>query len=1251
MIKLILKESEAMKNTSNILKFAAFAAIVSVAFSCVREEIEAPAPSGEKFTLEVSLEPQLKTTLDASDGSGERKVYWSNGDQIAVNGSASEALENLPDNTQSTIFTFSDVLSTPYNVLYPASAYVDATHINLPAKQEYKSGSFADEMSPMAGYSVDGSSLSLKHLCAVLHISVKRSAEATADPDNIVAVRFKGKAGEQVCGSFAIDYSTATLTGNSTDEADKEVRVVKSLATSPSTAVEYYLVVPAGTYADGFEVIVQDVNNDIMKKSKNTSVTLEAGKVYNMSEFAFAPSGDYTGIEIDSAEKLINFATRYNSKEFNDLGSNLVATITKNIVFDSTTSDAFNATGGIGLKNGVGSGTEDYYFEGTFNGGNHTISGLGATVPLFVATGSDGLVKDLTVDSACSFTFTHPNTAEAMFASVVGYHKGILDNVKVAADINLEAVADVTKMTTLGGLTGRTTTGKLQNGCEYSGLISTPAGFTTTGKLIIGGLVGRFSNAGSVTGCNFKGAISNAAHVTSTDKGNPYLIIGGVVGHMDGGSTVTSSTSTADHEAVASAHASLSAVIVNKTTVAYHSAVGGIVGEVVKGTVSNCTNAATIGNSIFRGGDATGRYIKSGGIVGTNRADGVITGCTNNGSVIHRSNPRIQTLGGIAGYNAGSITACTNNAPVQHMASGQSIPAARNVNLGGVIGENYVDNKVSDVHNTADIEISSMEEVDSAEERMGGVIGYNEGIVIGGASKDITNSGRVYHSPNFSIQFAGYYLGGIVGYTKAAIKNAKNIGRPYFRWQNNTLGAKNVHLGGIVGKAAGAESTIENCDNVVDAGVSNSAQVYLYLPGTAGHNTNYVGGIVGLTEATNPVKNCINGGEVRTAAGASTVPVTGIMMGGIIGKMTGSGSVDNADNSGRVRINLIAVAEAEESHHGNYLGGIIGHVTSSSEVTVIGCDNSGNVDISNNKGSVQDLIVSGIVGKMDAAGTISNCNNNGGAINLSITAAAVTMKELYIAGILGKSEQSVTISGCTNTGAISGGNSSSAAGNSLYMGGIAAYMKGVSKILDCSNTGTTASTHSGNNDTIGQTALTGGIAGYVEGTNDNPIEIGGTSGCTVNTSAALSATRGWIGGVAAYAKYAQISKCTVESIIGCAARGAGGIVGKAEYCTISSSSYKGDQIKANQIQAATGEGGIVGNLDNSTIDGCSCYATKFYNNNSQPFGCIVGISNSNNTIQNCHYKASVEGPTTGTAATAQVAGSGTFSGSGNAADL
>lgn len=1233
-------------------------AALALMAGCAKESLESQNElSGEKFYLTVGLPSDSKTHMGDSEA-GARPVYWSNGDQIAVNGVASDELSGLADDVTSTQFSFGAVLNTPYNVLYPASIYEDATQVTLPAVQTYRAGGFAEGMNPMAGYTADGSNIQLSHLCAVVKISVLRAA-TDADEDNIACVRFKGRNDEQVSGSFTIDYQNATLEGASSAAVDKEVRVVKNQGTSTDTAVEYYLVVPAGEYSNGFDVIVQDVNGHIMTKSKSSSKTLEAGHLYNMPEFVFVPTGTELGVEISNAQELIEFAEAYNSNEYAELGNSLVATLKENITFDESTSGLFNSTGGIGTADDGLGGTN--YFNGIFNGDGKTISGLEATIPLFAYTGSNGNVTSLTLDNTCSFNFTHSDEAEGMFGSIVGYHKGTLDNVKAAANVSLAEKASVTEMTSLGGLVGYANGGVIQNNCEYSGLISTPEGFTTTGKLIIGGLAGRIkSSSSNITGSYFKGAISNAAQVTSSDKGNPYLIIGGIVGFLDGGATVSSTNATADHEAVASAHASLSAVIVNKTTVAYHSAVGGIVGVLKNGTVSSCTNAATIACSIFRGGDATGRYMRTGGIVGMNDDSGTITGCTNNGEVTHRSNPRLQAIGGIVGHNSGTVSGCTNNAAVNHKTTGLSTAAGRVVSLGGVIGENYADNKISDVHNTENLEIESMENSTSSEERMGGVIGYNEGTVTGGTTKDITNSGAVYSSGTYSNQFLGYYVGGIVGRTKAAVKYAKNTGRAYFRW-NQTINVSKIHVGGIAGMAEGTSSSIENCENTVDAdlnstffeGQSYSAQVYLYLPGNASYSDCYVGGIAGLSEATDPVKDCTNGGEVRTAAGKSTTPVTGIMMGGVIGKMTGSGTVDNGDNSGRVRINFIACEASTDSHSGNYLGGIVGYVINESDVSVTGCDNSGNVDVSNNKGLIHDLIVSGVVGRMDAPGTITNCNNNGGAINMAITAAAVDMYDLYVGGILGKSEQDVSISGCSNTGAISGGNSSSAAGMSFYVGGIAAYLKGASKILNCSNTGSTVTTHAGNTDTIGSTCLTGGIAGFVEGTSEYPIEIGGTSGCTVNTSNALNASRGWIAGIAAYAKYATISKCNVTNSIDAACRGAGGIVGKAEYCTISSSRFNGEKIKANQIRAANGEGGIAAYADNTTIDGCYCYATQFLNNLSQPFGGIVGKSNSNNTISNCHYKATVTGPlTTTTGVTATIVASGTYTdGGGNAADL
>lgn len=1236
--------------------FSMLAAAVLLA-SCAKESLtEKPEVSTGKTVLTVGLPNEGKTYMsDAVEG--VRTVYWSNGDQIAANGVASVALSGLEPGETSATFTFEGLLNTPYFLAYPASIWNDAMHVTLPAIQSYKSGNVADGMLPMAGYSEDGSSATINHLCAILQIKIKRETAAhaeersgTVDEDNIIAVRFKGKNIEKVNGTFSIDYTEdpitlATATGSTSEQ---EVRVVKSQATSTSTAIEYYLVVPARTYEKGFDIIVQDVNGHIMTKSKASSWTGEAGKLYKMPEFEFVPTATEIGVEINSAETLIQFATAYNNNEYAELGSSLVATVTADITFDATTSAQFNETGGIGTADNGHDDTN--YFNGIFDGGDHTISDLQATVPLFAYTGTNGDVKNLTLNDDCSFTFTHKNDAEGMFGAIVGYHKGTIDNVKVAADVSLANKTGVTNMTSLGGLVGYANGGVIQNGSEYSGLISTPDGFESTKKLIIGGLAGRIKTSSSnITGSYFKGAISNAAEITSTDTANPYLIIGGVVGFVDGGASVSSSNSTADHADEASAYSGFNGKIVNKTTVAYNSAVGGIVGELNNGIVSSCTNAATIACSVYRTDDNC-FYMKSGGIVGKVNATGTVTGCTNNGTVQHRSNPKNQDLGGIAGYNAGTISNCTNNAAVNQMTTGQSARAGRYVYLGGVIGENIANNKVSDVHNTADLQISSMEDDEHSLECIGGVIGYNKGIVVGGASKDITNSGLVYHSPTFTQQFQGYNLGGIVGLTEAAVKNAKNSGRTYFRWNGSpTLGASKVYLGGIAGRASGASSTIENCENVVDAGVENSAQVYLYLPANISYSGNYIGGIVGLTDATNPVKDCTNGGEVRTAAGNSTVPVTDIKMGGIIGKMTGSGTVDNADNSGRVRINF---AVAEDGHSGNYLGGIIGYITNESAVTVTGCDNSGQVDITNGAGLVQDHIASGVVGRMDAPGSITNCKNNGGAIQMLITANSVGPRDLYAAGVLGYSDSDVTISGCSNSGAISGGNGTRVDGKAYYTGGIVAYLKGSSKILNCSNTGSTVSTHAGNNDTIGSTTLTGGIAGYIEGTNEAQIEIGGTTGCTVNTSSVLNATRGWIAGVAAYAKYAQISNCTVENDIDAAARGAGGIVGKAEYCTISSSSFNGDKVKANQIQASTGLGGIVGNMDNSLIDGCYCYATKFYNSNSQPFGGVVGKSNSNNTIQNCHYKSAVEGPKAGTAATATIVGSGSYTdGGGNAADL
>ena len=606
-------------------------------------------------------------------------------------------------------------------------------------------------------------------------------------------------------------------------------------------------------------------------------------------------------IHISTAAQLIEFATNYNSGTYAPVIDKLTATLDADIAFDAESSAAF-----------PGIGSYANAFKASFDGANHTISGFVGTAPMFPFIASGATVKNIVLDNTCSFTATHPNTETFQFGPVVGYLDGTLNNVKVAADVTLAAVAGVLHRTVVGGIAGIVYAGEMEN-CEYSGLITAPEGFTvltpaddeTERKVIIGGLAGLVEGSGKIDQSAFKGAIKNSALVEAEDVSNrylketPYLIIGGVAGYLSGSGSITSTSATADHAAIQSAHTGETSVgqIVNMTTIAFHSVVGGIVGENKSGTISQCTNAATIFNTIFKTGADISRYMKSGGIVGKNDAEGVVTGCTNNGTVQHRSNPKLQDLGGIAGYNAGTISACTNNAAVNHMTSGVGTKSGRVIALGGVIGENVAGAKVSDIHNTANIEISSVEDGTASDVRLGGVIGLNQAEIDGGASKNITNTGRVYFSPNLTSQILGYEIGGIAGQSEASVKNAKNSGYVYFRWNSDTNVASLVYLGGIVGKMAG-NGTISGCVN--EGGENNAGEVYLYVKkGTAKHTAIYAGGILGYSTSNVAIEDCNNSGYVH-GGNATKVNGTTCFVGGMAAYLAGASSVSGCTNTGKL---------------------------------------------------------------------------------------------------------------------------------------------------------------------------------------------------------------------------------------------------------------------------------------------------------------------------------------------------------------
>ncbi len=245
------------------------------------------------------------------------------------------------------------------------------------------------------------------------------------------------------------------------------------------------------------------------------------------------------------------------------------------------------------------------YFQGTFDGNNHTISGLYINQEcedyqapinndadyrgLFGV--SSGTIKNLNVRGTV--------TGKEYVGGIVAFNSGTLNNCR-------SFVSVIGDDEGTGGVVGENNHGTIEN-CHNFGDV------TGRHKYWHGGVVG-YSSCGTITNCSNSGTIT----------GN---YVGGIVG-VSNDSNITN------------CH--------NIGTVT-GSQVGGIVGRTSKTNVMNCYNTGSIsGNQV-------------GGIVSTNMGN-TIENCYNTGSV--SGSGEYDRAGGIAASNYGTITNCYNTGNV-----------------------------------------------------------------------------------------------------------------------------------------------------------------------------------------------------------------------------------------------------------------------------------------------------------------------------------------------------------------------------------------------------------------------------------------------------------------------------------------------------------------------------------------------------------------------------------------------------------
>lgn len=270
---------------------------------------------------------------------------------------------------------------------------------------------------------------------------------------------------------------------------------------------------------------------------------------------------------------------------------------------------------------------------------------------------------------------------------------------------------------------------------------------------------------------------------------------------------------------------------------------GGIIGLNTATKVTDCQNDGTVNS------DRSLSYV--GGIVGQDKTNSTISGCTNNGRVTGGDS---SDVGGIIGLMYGcTISECSSSKQASVNGTGAAY-------LGGIVGRVYPNN-----NNTANI-------------------------------KDCANNGSVTSSETPSGTGTGGILGGIFSNNfpvsgNVTIETCSNTGSIM---GNDETGAS---AGGILGhhRASSAALTLKQCYNT---GTVASTQE------TGSSDTAGIGGIIGAlgTNATSSMEDCYNTGTIN--AGELSVPA-----GGLLGRLyilngattgTSDFSIKNAYNVGTI---------------------------------------------------------------------------------------------------------------------------------------------------------------------------------------------------------------------------------------------------------------------------------------------------------------------------------------------------------------
>ncbi|MEH3105095.1 MAG: YDG domain-containing protein [Sphingomonas phyllosphaerae] len=758
---------------------------------------------------------------------------------------------------------------------------------------------------------------------------------------------------------------------------------------------------------------------------------------------------------------------------------------------------------------------------------------------------------------------------------------------------NSSATGVVGGTTAVGGLAGQTddattitasfATGNVTGGAQSVGVggLVGANGAAITNSYSTGNVTGDVAtsiNVGGVAGSNSAAGILDNVHADGTVS-NATRIIGGLVGQNLGvlkNSRKTVGAVSGGMHAVGglvglnNGEVSASTSQIDVTGEDY---VGGAVGQALQ---DSTVSALTVGGTITLNKVNSPDSFSLGGVVGRNH--GKLTNVVFDGTVVSAVNG-VEEVGGVVGNNEGGFI---SNAEAKGI-----VTATHGLNVGGLVGRNdssIQPSMITGSHSSATV---------TADHVVGGLVGLN--------------SGRIVNSfATGAVEALDYTAGGLIGLSDMG----SSLGQVYATGTVKGYGS----IGGLIGQV--------NSGTLAISGVYATGDV---------NGTDYTGGLIGFLQS-----------DITIGTSYATGAVTGTAYtGGLIGYADANTTVSGSSARGTVTGTdytggLIGFADANSTIRdssaqgivtgGDHVGGLIGDIVDSSISNVTASANvTGIIDVGGLIGWAEGVTID----QATASGAVDGRSNVGGFVGRAIAGSAH-------AGSIGHSSASGAVTGTTGVGGFAG-DLEIATTDSSATGAVTAQDKVGGFAGSSALAGTMTRVNATGRVTVtpGQaTAVAGGLVGAADSAIDDSYATGDVSGQTVAalgglagtsakaltkvyaTGAVSAVTSDAVGGLVgsnsgsidvAYASGSVDGGTASLGVGGLVGRNAGtitdayetgavtgtgnigGVVGKADAGSGSTSSAIANVYAKGAIGGSGTIGGLIGSLDGGTV------ATSYWN--------------------------------------------------------